>query len=58
MKESNRDQRYREDRAPAQTHQARLARLQSLLFTGAALGTTLLLLGNTTDPKIPPFVGE
>jgi hypothetical protein len=36
----------------------RRARLQALLFAGAALGTTLLTIGGTIDPKIPPFKGE
>ena len=37
---------------------SRTARLQALLFTGAALGTTLLTLGATIEPKLPPFKGE
>jgi len=36
----------------------RQARLQALLFTGAALGTTLLTLGATVEPKLPPYKGE
>jgi hypothetical protein len=39
------------------TRTARQARLHSLLFTGAALGTTLQS-GAAASPKIPPFVGE
>ena len=37
---------------------ARQARLQALLFTGAALGTTLLTLGAAIEPKLPPLRGE
>jgi hypothetical protein len=37
---------------------SRQARLQALLFAGAALGTTLLTLGGALDPKLPPFRGE
>ena len=37
---------------------SRQARLQALLFTGAALGTTLLTLGAAAEPKLPPFKGE
>jgi hypothetical protein len=40
------------------TRPSRQARLHKLLFTGATLGTTLLAVGATVDPKIPPFVGE
>jgi hypothetical protein len=36
---------------------ARRARLQALLFTGAAVGTTLVTLA-TVGPKLPPFTGE
>ena len=36
----------------------RQARLQALVFTGAAFGTMALTLGATWDPKLPPFVGE
>jgi len=37
---------------------ARRARIQALLFTGAALGTTLLTLGSAAaEPKLPPFRG-
>lgn len=36
----------------------RQARLQALLFTGAAFGTVVLTLGAAWDPKLPPFVGE
>ena len=39
-------------------HESRRARLQALLFAGAALGTTLLTLGGTLDPKLPPYKGE
>ena len=31
------------------------ARLQALLFSGAALGTTLVML---TGPKLPPYKGD
>ena len=37
---------------------SRRARLHGLLFAGAALGTTLLTLGPTINPKLPPFSGE
>jgi hypothetical protein len=37
---------------------SRRARLEALLFTGAALGTTLLTLGAAVVPKLPPFQGE
>ena len=37
---------------------SRRARLQALLFAGAALGTTLLTLGVVEDPKLPPFRGD
>jgi len=37
---------------------SRRAKLQALLFAGAALGTTLLTLGATASPKLPPFQGE
>jgi len=37
---------------------SRYARLHGLLFAGAALGTTLLMLGATIEPKFPRFVGE
>jgi hypothetical protein len=37
---------------------SRRDRLHALLFAGAALGTTLLTLGGTLDPKTPPFKGE
>jgi len=33
-------------------------RLRALLFSGAALGTTLLTLGAAIEPKLPPFRGE
>jgi hypothetical protein len=36
----------------------RQARLEALLFAGAVLGTTILTLGATADPKLPPFKGE
>jgi hypothetical protein len=35
----------------------RQARLQALLFAGAALGTTLLT-AVASGPKLPPFSGE
>jgi len=37
---------------------SRRARLHALLFTGRALGTTLLADGATANPKLPPYVGE
>ena len=37
---------------------SRRARLQALLFTGAALGTTLLTLAAAAEPKLPPYKGE
>jgi len=37
---------------------SRRARLEALLFTGAALGTTLLMLAGPKEPKLPPFKGE
>lgn len=37
---------------------ARRARLHALLFTGAALGTTLLALGAAAGPKLPPYTGD
>ena len=36
---------------------ARQTRLQALLFTGAALGTTLLIVAPEL-PKLPPGAGE
>jgi hypothetical protein len=42
------------DQAP---RPSRRARLQALLFTGAALGTTVLTLGATIEPKLPPLRG-
>lgn len=36
---------------------SRRARLQNLLFTGAALGTTLLMFA-AAEPKLPRYVGE
>jgi hypothetical protein len=36
----------------------RRARMERLLFAGAALATTAVALGNVVGPKIPPFVGE
>jgi hypothetical protein len=45
-------------RVAASCTAGRRARLQALLFTGAALGTTLLTLGGLIDPKIPPFKSE
>ncbi len=36
----------------------RKRRLQSLLFTSAALGTTLVTLESYAGPKLSPFVGE
>ena len=48
------------DKAPGTTpdRPSRRERLHALLFAGAALGTTLLTLGGTLDPKTPPFKGE
>jgi hypothetical protein len=43
------------DQAP---RPSRRARLDALLFTGAALGTTLVTLGAAVEPKLPPFRGE
>jgi hypothetical protein len=37
---------------------SRRAGLKALLFSGATLGTTLLMLGAAADPKLPPFKGE
>jgi hypothetical protein len=37
---------------------SRQARIQQLLFTGAAFGTAVLLFGAASDPKFPRFVGE
>jgi hypothetical protein len=34
------------------------ARLQALLFAGAAFGTALLTLGGGWEPKVPPYKGE
>jgi hypothetical protein len=36
----------------------RQARMQRLLFAGAAFGTTVVLVGAAAGPKLPPFVGE
>jgi len=44
--------------AARRTDRSRRARLHSLLFSGAALGTTLPAVEATASPKIPPFVGE
>jgi hypothetical protein len=46
------------DMARRDARDARHARLHSLLFAGAALGTTILTLGATIEPKFPRFVGE
>ena len=43
------------DVAPARG--ARRARLQALLFAGAALGTALVTLGGA-ETKLPPYHGE
>lgn len=49
---------HENDQTTVQTAaQSRRTRLQSLLFTGAALGTTLLMFA-AADPKFPRFVGE
>ncbi|HEY0482290.1 MAG TPA: hypothetical protein VGD37_32440 [Kofleriaceae bacterium] len=45
-------------REPPAPRTSRRARLHGLLFAGAALGTTLLTLGGTLEPKTPPFRGE
>jgi hypothetical protein len=37
---------------------SRRDRLHTLLFAGAALGTTLLTLVPATGPKLPPFQGD
>jgi hypothetical protein len=37
---------------------AKRTRLQALLFTRAAFGTALVMLGEAASPKLPPFVGE
>jgi hypothetical protein len=37
---------------------SRRARLEALLFAGAALGTTVLTLAATVDPKLPLFRGD
>lgn len=37
---------------------SRRARLEMLLFAGAALGTTVLTLAATMEPKLPPFRGD
>ena len=34
------------------------ARLQALLFAGAAFGTALMTLGGPMEPKLPPLRGE
>jgi hypothetical protein len=49
------DQDPRDASAPRTSRQARL---RGLLFAGVALGTTLLTLGGSLDPKLPPFRGE
>jgi hypothetical protein len=36
---------------------AQRARLRKLLFTGAALGTALMMLG-ASETKLPPYHGE
>jgi hypothetical protein len=46
------------DALDAQASRPRHDRLRSLLFSGAALGTTLLALGGAIEPKLPPFQGE
>jgi hypothetical protein len=45
-------------RDPQAATASRRARLHRLLFAGAALGTTLLMLGATFEPKVPHLVGE
>jgi hypothetical protein len=37
---------------------SRRARLHGLLFTGAALGTTLLTVLGGLETKLPPYQGE
>jgi len=46
------------DRDTRTVKPSRQARLQALLFTGAALGTTLLTLAAAAEPKLPPYKGE
>jgi hypothetical protein len=36
---------------------SRRSQLESLLFSGAMLATTALVLGTLADPKLPPFRG-
>ncbi len=49
----------RNDRSDASSSRpSRRVKLEALLFTGAALGTTLLTLGGDTIPKLPPSAGE
>lgn len=48
------------NRDPTAAPESRLSkrvRLQTLMFTGAALGIALTL-GGVLDPKLPPFHGE
>jgi len=52
-KSTNQDQRDVQACKPS-----RQARLQALLFAGAALGTTLLTLGAAAEPKLPPYRDE
>lgn len=44
-------------RDAATRKRSRRARLQALLFAGAAFGTAVLTLG-ASEPKTPPFRGE
>lgn len=49
---------HRDLRDASAPRPSRAAQLHALLFTGAALGTTLLTLGATIEPKLPPYRGE
>ncbi len=54
MKESDRHQE-----GDAQSVKpSRRARLEALLFAGAALGTTVLTMAAMGEPKVPRLVGE
>jgi len=46
------------DPGSAPVELSRWTRLHGLLFAGAALGTTLLALGATGGPKLPPATDE
>jgi len=49
---------HRDLRDAAAPRPSRAAQLHASLFAGATLGTTLLTLGASIEPKLPPYRGE